>query len=97
MGDPTIKKATEFEKVFAQNQLPTDMPEIKISSQEVAIAKLIANCKLVSSGGEAKRLIAQGGVTVDGEKITTPNHLVIPADGMIIRVGKRKFAKLLVD
>ena len=89
--------AAEFEKVFAQKQTPQDMPEVKISKEPVTAAKLLLNCKLVSTGGEAKRLIAQSGLTIDGEKVIDPNKSIIPANGMIVRAGKLKFAKLSVN
>jgi len=88
--------AGEFEKVFAQKQMPEDMPEIKISKEPITAAKLLLSCKLVSTGGEAKRLIAGGGLTIDGEKITDPNKSITPANGMIVRAGKLKFARLSV-
>jgi tyrosyl-tRNA synthetase len=89
--------AAEFENVFAQKQMPKDMPEVKISGDPVAAAKLLAACNLVSSGGEAKRLIAGGGMSIDSEKVTDPNKLITPANGMIVRAGKLKFAKLTVN
>ena len=46
------------------------------------------------TGSEAKRLCAQGGVSVDGAKATDPNAEVTPREGMVIQVGKRRFAKL---
>jgi tyrosyl-tRNA synthetase len=88
--------AAEFESVFAQKQLPQDMPEIKIGSEPITAAKLLTTCNLVASGGEAKRLVAGGGMSVDGEKITDPNKSITPTNGMIIRAGKLKFAKLVV-
>ena len=88
--------AAEFENVFAQKQLPDEIAEISIAAESIAAAKLLTQCKLVASGGEAKRMIKQGGATIDGEKIGDPNKEIIPADGMIIQVGKRKFAKLKV-
>jgi tyrosyl-tRNA synthetase len=52
------------------------------------------HCKLVASGGEGKRMIRQAGVSIDGKKVTDPNEKITPVDGMIVQVGKRKFAKL---
>ncbi len=89
--------ADEFEKVFAQKQLPQDMPEVKISNEAITAAKLLTACNLVSSGGEAKRLIAGGGMSIDSEKISDPNKSIIPVNGMIVRAGKLKFAKLLIN
>jgi len=88
--------AAEFEKVFAQGQLPEDIPEFAFSAEPVPIKKLLSDCNLVSSGGEAKRMINQSAVSVDGDKISDPNEQITPADNMVIRVGKRKFARLRV-
>ena len=86
--------ADEFDKVFKQKELPSDIPEVTITNEETTAAKLIVNCELVATGGEAKRMIKQGGVTIDNNKVTDPNSAVIPTDGMIVKVGKRKFAKI---
>ncbi|OQA02805.1 MAG: tyrosyl-tRNA synthetase [Planctomycetes bacterium ADurb.Bin401] len=73
------------------------MPEVKISNEAITAAKLLTACNLVSSGGEAKRLIAGGGMSIDSEKISDPNKSIIPVNGMIVRAGKLKFAKLLIN
>jgi tyrosyl-tRNA synthetase len=86
--------AAHFEKVFAQNQLPDDIAEVVISAGSITAAKLLLHCKLVTTGGQAKRMIKQGGVRVNDEKISDPNTPVVPTDGMVVQVGKRKFAKL---
>jgi len=93
----TAKTAAEqFEKVFAQNQLPDEIPEMKISPELVSASKLLLACKLVPSGSEAKRMIKQSAVSIDGEKIADPNKQIAPKNGMVIQVGKRKFAQLSV-
>lgn len=88
--------AAEFDKVFAQGQMPDDMPEFQLPAEPMSIKQLLTTCKLVDSGGEAKRMVTQGGVSVDGKKVTDPNGSVTPADGMIVQVGKRRFAKIHV-
>jgi tyrosyl-tRNA synthetase len=88
--------AAEFDKVFAQRQLPDDIPEVKISDEPMMASKLLVTSNLVLSGSEAKRMIKQGAVEIDKNKIDDPNTLITPADGMIIQVGKRKFAKLRI-
>jgi tyrosyl-tRNA synthetase len=89
--------AEQFEKVFAQKQLPDEMPEIELPSEPVSVKQLLVACKLVESGGDAKRMCAQSAVTIDGQKITDPNAQITPAGGMTIQVGKRKFAKIKVS
>jgi tyrosyl-tRNA synthetase len=50
----------------------------------------------VSTGGEGKRMIRQSGVSVDGKKVTDPNAEITPTTGMVVQVGKRKFARLII-
>lgn len=88
--------AAEFDKIFAKGQLPDDMPEVALPEAPITIKNLLTLCKLVETGGEAKRLCAQGGVTVDGQKAADPNAEITPRDGMVVQVGKRRFAKLRV-
>ncbi|MHC4498118.1 MAG: tyrosine--tRNA ligase [Planctomycetota bacterium] len=89
--------AAQFEKVFAQKQLPDDITEVLITDPAISIKQLLLTCKLVETGGEAKRMVAQGAVTIDGNKVTDPNTEINPATGMTLQVGKRKFARLKVE
>jgi tyrosyl-tRNA synthetase len=86
--------AEQFEKVFAQKQLPDEIPEFSLPAVPVMVKQLLLSCKLVETGGEAKRLCSQSAVTIDGQKITDSNAAITPKDGMTIQVGKRKFAKI---
>ena len=89
--------AAQFEKVFAQGQLPDDIPETEITTEPIMASKLLLHCKLVSSSSEAKRMIkTQAAVSIGGTKISDPNMEIKPTEGMIVQVGKRKFAKLKV-
>lgn len=88
--------ANEFDNVFAQNKLPDDIPDVVITAEPITAAKLLMHCKLVESGGDAKRMIKQSAASIDDVKLSDPNAEITPADGMIVRVGKRKFAKLKV-
>jgi tyrosyl-tRNA synthetase len=86
----------EFEKVFAKGQLPDEMPEFALSAVPVSVKNLLTACKLVETGGEAKRMVQQGGVSIDGQKAADPNTEITPYDGMVVQVGKRRFARLRV-
>jgi len=86
--------AAEFDKVFARGQLPDEIPEVEIPTEPIAVSKLLLHCKLVSTGGEAKRMVKQGGASIDGKKLDDPNAEITPKDGMVVRVGKRKFARI---
>jgi len=88
--------AAQFEKVFAQGQLPDEICEVVISDPAISVKQLLLACKLVETGGEAKRMIAQSAVTIAGQKATDPNARITLTDGMVVQVGKRKFAKLKI-
>ncbi len=88
--------AAEFDKIFAQGQLPDEMPAIELTEVPINLKQLLMVCALVETGGEAKRLCAQGGVSIDGQKITDPSTDIVPRDGMVLQVGKRRFARLRV-
>jgi tyrosyl-tRNA synthetase len=85
-----------FEKVFAQKQLPDEIEEITIAAEPIMASKLIFNCGLVPSGSEGKRMIKSSAVVINGVKITDPNEQIAPKTGMVIQVGKRRFAKLKI-
>jgi tyrosyl-tRNA synthetase len=86
--------AEQFDKVFAHKQLPDEIPEVQLPAEPISVKQLLIACKLVETGGDAKRMCAQSAVTIDGQKITDPNIQITPANGMTIQVGKRKFAKV---
>jgi len=88
--------AAEFDKVFAQCELPDDIPEVLIVHPAISVKQLLLSCKLVETGGEAKRMIKQSAVSIDGQKVNDPNEQITPTKGMVVQVGKRKFAKLKV-
>lgn len=84
----------EFDKIFINKGIPDDIPELKISEKDVDIIDLIMKAELAPSRGEARRLVMQGGVSIDGNKIDDPKLLVNISDGSVLKVGKRKFVKL---
>lgn len=84
----------EFERVFQKKELPSAMENIKYQSNSQNIIDLLVKNNLSSSRSEAKRLIEQGSVDIDGETIKDFQKPVNVKNGSIIRVGKRKFAKI---
>jgi tyrosyl-tRNA synthetase len=84
----------EFEQVFAKGQLPDDIAEFSMSETQIRLDELLISTKTASSKSEAKRLIQQGGVTIDGEKISDPFQNITIDKEHILKVGKRKFAKI---
>jgi tyrosyl-tRNA synthetase len=93
--EEAIKAEEEFDKVFIKKEVPDDIPEIKLNDKELSILELILKVKFAPSKGEAKRLVTQGGVSINGEKMTDINSIIQIENGKILKVGKRKFVKLI--
>jgi tyrosyl-tRNA synthetase len=89
---------TEFEARFKQGVLPDDMPEFNIACTDgrIGIAQLLKQAGLVSSTSEALRMIEQGGVKLDGEKISDKSLQLITGAVVVAQVGKRKFGRMKV-
>lgn len=83
----------EFESVFSNKQLPQDIPLKKFSKNPVSIVRIIVESGLAPSNAEAKRLIKQGGVKVDGEIVKDENARVDLSTEKTIQVGKRNFIR----
>ena len=90
--------AAEFDKVFAKGQLPDEIPQKIIADPGVPVmaSQLVVESDLVASSSEAKRMIRQSAVKIDGEKIDDPNEKIKLREGMIIQVGKRKYRILRI-
>ncbi len=89
--DKARQARQEFEKVFSAKDVPQDILEYKIISSDEKIIDILLKNNFVASKSEARRLIAQGGVTIDAEKITDEEWRVRAG---IVRVGKRRFLKI---
>ena len=87
--------AAEFEKVFAKSELPSAITEVEVESAPSIASNLVASC-FNESRSEAKRMIKQSAVSIDGERVNDPNAEITPTNGMVVQVGKRKFARLKV-
>ena len=87
--------AEEFEKVFREKEIPSQIPEIKIEEKELPILDLLDKTGLVSSKAEAKRLILQKGIKIDNEVQDDWKKSVEIKKRTVVQVGKRKFAKII--
>jgi len=97
-GDEAGKKSeTEFRKVFAKKELPDVISEIVIGKKKIWIVELLIEAKLARSNSEARRLISQGGVKLDNKKCANPEIDLELKNGMILKVGKRHFAKIKTE
>ncbi len=84
-----------FVSQFQKHELPTDIPKFKMQNAKCKMLSLLVECGLADSNAEAKRLIKQGAVRIDGEKFagdaTTEINIT---DGMVVQVGKLNFRKI---
>lgn len=81
-----------FKRVFQQGNVPKDLPEYKLTEGQTVL-DVLSDSKIVPSRGEGRRMVQQGGVSLDGEKLTDP-HAAFPGPG-VLRVGKRKFIRVI--
>lgn len=82
-----------FEKQFSQKAAPDEMPEIEIMQNEMNVVELLRHCFDIS-GAEAKRMIGQNAVEVAGEKVGDVGSTLPVRDGMEIKMGKRRWARV---
>lgn len=90
----------EFRQVFGLGALPTEIPEFLVEDGHLTegriwIARLVCLAGLAASNSEARRLVEQGAVQLDGERITDAGTDIEPRSGMVLQVGKRRVARLL--
>jgi tyrosyl-tRNA synthetase len=86
----------EFNKIFQAKGVPDQIEQLTLSNQTYSIVDLIMLAKLAPSKSEAKRLIQQGGVSLNQTKITDWQAKLQPHNGDILKVGKRKFAQFKI-
>jgi tyrosyl-tRNA synthetase len=95
----------DFEARFRHGDLPDNIPEVTVKvpdgrgksagrAAEMAITKVLKESQLVASASEALRMIEQGGVRINGEKVTDKGLSFRPGDIVVLQVGKRKFARV---
>ncbi|CAK8713946.1 MAG: tyrosyl-tRNA synthetase [Candidatus Electronema aureum] len=85
-----------FEQVFKQRELPDDIPEkILVAGGSILLAKLLLEAELVSSASDGRRMITQNAVTVNGEKAVDANAELLAHGEMLLKVGKRRFCKVI--
>ena len=87
--------ADEFRRVFAEKEIPAEIPEVRIA-RGVGLAALIVSAGFARSNSEAMRLIRQGAVRINDRVIADPQASVEAASGDVLRVGKRRWARLIV-
>jgi tyrosyl-tRNA synthetase len=84
----------DFESRFRHGELPEKMPEVVLHGKELSIAQVLKQAGLAASTSEAARLVEQGGVRLDGERIEDSSLRFAAGRSFVLQVGKRKFARI---
>lgn len=98
-GDAAADKADQdFIARFQRHEIPTDISEWEVSSAtaSVSISYVLKSSRLTKSTSEAMRLIKQGGVRIDGERVENPDQQIPCGETHVIQVGKRRFARVTI-
>lgn len=94
-GEKAAQKAADaFQQKFVKKETPDEMVEVEYDKGVTPIADILVELKLTTSKSEARRLVEQGGVKVDGAVIGDREAVIDPYPGMVIQVGKRKFVRV---
>ena len=95
--DAAHKAEEEFDRIFIEKSLPDEVEEYRLRPGDgtQTVIGLMTEARLVPSKSEARRLVEQGGVSIDGERVTDSNAALPDKQEFILKVGKRKFLKVL--
>ena len=84
-----------FNRVVRDRQAPADVPEFALTGAEIHLPALLVDALGVASRSEARRLIQQGGVALDGEPVSALDFPASALRGRVLRAGKRRFVRLV--
>ena len=89
----------QFVARFQQGAMPDEIEELRVvcEANGLPIANLLRDCGLVKSTSEAMRMIKQGAVRIDGERVSDPKQLCASGTTQVYQVGKRRFARVSID
>lgn len=95
-GEEAAKMARDnFKNVFSNSGIPDEIKTIKITEKEINLISTLKDNKLIASNREGINLLKQGAISINGEKLTADTKTIIIKNEHIIKVGKRKFIKLI--
>jgi tyrosyl-tRNA synthetase len=98
-AEEAIQAERNFERVFKNKEVPDDVETavVKKDKDEIWIPQLLAGIGMLPSTSEGRRMIAQGGVSINGTKVTGENFSIADASELLIKVGKRRFKKVILE
>ncbi len=96
-GDELAQKAQEyFINTFQNKDIPTEIKEYKTDKSKVSLIEILLETGLVESKGEAKRVIEQNGIKIDGKTVNSNPELIITQQGLVLQKGKRSFVRVIL-
>ncbi len=93
-ADAAESAAAEFRSVFSEGAVPKDLPTVTVPRGAMTLAKLLEHCMPERSKSAQRRLVEQGGVSIEGVKHADPMAQVDPADGAVVKLGKLHFVRV---
>jgi tyrosyl-tRNA synthetase len=87
----------EFDRVFSRKQTPAEMPEIRVAASRMNVVELVCQAGFAKSRSEARRLVEQKAVSLDGAEIAEVDAQVDLKAGQVLRVGKRRFGRIVLS
>ena len=95
--DAANAASAEFRRRFVEHQLPSDIQTQAVAESPIGVIALIRACGFASSNSDARRLVEQGAVNFDGDKVTDPNAELTVAGEPVLKVGKRRVCKVTIE
>lgn len=93
--------SAEFDRIFKEHALPDNIPDVQIPREELTdgkiwITRLIVLCGFANTNSEARRLVQQGGVSINNDTLNNPSLNIEIKPDTILKVGKRRFARIVL-
>ena len=94
--ETSLDAEKEFGNIFSKGKIPDDMPETNASEGDLIVDIMVKN-KITASKGEARRLIIQGAVRINGDKISDKDQTLSNEKEQILKAGKRRFLRIIMS
>jgi len=101
-AEAAAEAQAEFERVFSERELPTEIEPVQVPKSAFRdgkcwVVRLLTTVGFAETNSEARRLVQQGAVTLDGERIDDPDAELSLSEGQVLRVGKLKFGRIKLE
>jgi tyrosyl-tRNA synthetase len=86
----------EFDRIFKKKDVPDEIPDVRVAAEDgtIGIIRLLVEAGMVKSNSEARRLVEQGGVSIDGQRVNDATATVKLTAPVVLKAGKRQFARV---